>query len=160
MKSIFLASSLSITTILLSGCSSNLGGNDYAARGAGEISNTLKGTIVSARPIMLNSGDKSQVGAGAGIGGLSGALLGSTIGGGKGSLVSGVLGGLAGAGAGHFLQGKMTDQQGMEYQVQLDRGDTISLAQGAEPRMTSGQRVLVIQSNRDRSRVVPDTSSS
>jgi outer membrane lipoprotein SlyB len=159
MKSIFLASSLAVATVLLSGCSSNLGGGDYATKGVGEISQTLKGTIVSARPVTLNSSDKSQFGAGAAIGGLSGGLLGSTIGGGKGRLVTGVLGGLAGAGAGHLLQGKITEQEGMEYQVQLDRGDTISLAQGAEPKMAVGQRVLVIQSNRDRSRIVPDTSA-
>jgi outer membrane lipoprotein SlyB len=158
MKKILIVATLSATSLMLSACAPKLGGSDYSTRGVGEISQTFKGTIVSARPVMLNSSDE-KLGAGAAIGGISGGLLGSTIGGGKGRLVTGVLGGLAGGAAGHLLEGKMSEQQGMEYQVQLDRGDVITLAQGEDPKMSVGQRVLVIQSGKDRSRVVPDGSA-
>lgn len=158
MRNLFVISSAISCALLSTGCTPKLGGNDYSVKGAGEISQTLKGVIVSARPVMINAQDSSQPGIGAAVGGLSGALLGSQIGGGKGRVVTGVLGGLAGAGAGHLIQGKATEQEGMEYQVQLDRGDIITLTQGADPKMSAGQRVLVIQSNRDRSRVVPDLS--
>ena len=158
MKKFLIASTVVGCSLLGSGCAPKLGGNDYSVKGAGEISSTLKGVIISARPVMINAQDPSQPGVGAVVGGLSGALLGSQIGGGKGRMVTGVLGGLAGAGAGHLIQGKATEQEGYEYQVQLDRGDTVTLTQGAEPKMTAGQRVLVIQSNKDRSRIVPDMS--
>ncbi|RZI45885.1 glycine zipper 2TM domain-containing protein [Candidatus Finniella inopinata] len=159
MKNILVASAVIASALLSTGCAPKLGGNDYSVKGAGEISQTQKGVIVAARPVMINAQDASQPGAGSVIGGLSGALLGSQIGGGKeGRVVTGVLGGLAGAGAGHLIQGKVTEQEGVEYQVQLDRGDVITLTQGAEPKMSAGQRVLVVQSNRDRSRIVPDLS--
>ena len=158
MKNFLVASAIISSALLSTGCAPKLGGNDYSVRGAGEISQTQKGVIVAARPVMINAQDGSQPGAGSVIGGLSGAVLGSQIGGGRAGLVTGVLGGLAGAGAGHLIQGKVTEQEGVEYQVQLDTGNTITLYQGAEPTMSPGQRVLVVQSNRDRSRIVPDLS--
>ncbi len=150
---------LSAASIMLSACTPKLGGDDYSTSGAGEISQTFKGTIIAMRPVAINNNPNGSLGAGAVIGGLSGALLGSTIGGGKGRLVTGVLGGLAGGGAGQLIENKMGEQQGTEYQVQLDRGDVITLTQGEEPKMAVGQRVLVIQSGKDRSRVVPDGSA-
>jgi outer membrane lipoprotein SlyB len=158
MSNVVFVSSLVVAATLLTGCAGNFGGNDYSARGVGEISQTLKGVIVDARSVTIKSNDQSQFGAGAGIGGIAGALLGSTIGQGNGRLVGGTLGALAGAGAGHLAQGAMTKQEGIEYQVQLNSGETISLTQGAEPRLSVGQRVLVIKSGRDHSRVVPDNS--
>eukprot|EP01037_Dinobryon_pediforme_P018025 gene18025-18262_t len=137
----------------MSACAPKLGGNDYSAKGVGEISQTFKGTVIAARPIMINSSD-GKLGAGALIGGGTGALLGSTVGGGKGRLVTGVLGGLAAGAAGHFLEQKMSEQEGIEYQVQLDQGNTVTIAQGADPKLAVGQRVLVVQSGKDRSRVI------
>jgi len=49
-------------------------------------------------------------------------------------------------------------QEGTEYQIKLDNGSTITIAQGIEPRLAVGQRVLVIESNRSRSRMVPDNT--
>jgi len=157
MKRKLLVAFVSAASLALSACAPKLGGNDYSVRGVGEISQTFKGTVAAARKVMINSSD-GKIGAGALIGGASGGLLGSTLGGGKGSLVTGVLGGLAGGAAGHFLEQKVNEQDGMEYQVQLDRGDMITISQGADPMLAVGQRVLVIQSGKDRSRVVPDNS--
>ena len=158
MKRALVIAALSSASLILSACAPKLGGNDYSVKGVGEISQTFKGTVAAARPIMINSAD-GKPGAGALLGGGAGALLGSTLGGGKGRLVTGVLGGLAAGAAGHFLEQKMGEQEGMEYQVQLDRGDIITISQGAEPRLVVGQRALVIQSGKDRSRVVPDGSA-
>ena len=155
MKKGLLILAVSSLSLMMSACAPKLGGNDYSAKGVGEISQTFKGTVVSSRPIMINSAD-GKPGAGAVIGGASGALLGSTVGGGKGRLVTGVLGGLAAGAAGHFLEQKMSEQEGFEYQVQLDQGNVVTVAQGADPKLAVGQRVLVIQSGKDRSRVVPD----
>jgi outer membrane lipoprotein SlyB len=144
-------------SLFLSSCAPKLGGSDYSARGVGEISTTLKGKVAAMRPITINGSD-GKLGAGAVIGGASGALLGSTIGNGKGRILGGTLGGLAAGAAGHFLEQKMTEQEGFEYQVQLDRGDLITIAQGAEPKLAVGQKVLVIQGGRDRGRIIADNS--
>lgn len=160
MKNLVLATSLITTSLLISGCAPKLGGHDYNVKGVGEVSKTLKGVIIGARSVMINAHNNSQMGAGAAIGGISGALLGSQIGGGRGQILTGVLGGLLGGGAGHLAEGHLQNQEGMEYQVQLHNGEVITLSQGAEPKMSVGQRILVIESNRDRSRIVPDLSHS
>ncbi|MCX7338523.1 MAG: hypothetical protein NTX76_04500 [Alphaproteobacteria bacterium] len=151
---------LAALSFLATACAPNLGGSDYNTADVGSISTTLRGTVLAAKPVNLHGSDPSKLGAGAAIGGVSGALLGSTLGGGRGSLVTGVLGGLAAGAGGHFLEQKITSQEGTEYQVQLDRGDVITIAQGAEPKMSVGQRVLVIESRKagSRSRIVPDNT--
>ena len=159
MKKFLIATAFTTSSLLaLSGCAPKLGGSDYSAHGMGEVSQTFKGTVVSMRPIAI-SGSDGKIGAGAAIGGITGGLLGSTLGGGKGRWVAGALGGLAGGGAGHLLENKMSEQQGVEYQVQLDQGNIITIAQGEEPKLAVGQHVLVIQSERTRSRVIPDRAA-
>ena len=150
---------LSCGILFLSACAPKLGGNDYDVSGVGEISTTLKGIIVARKTVKLrpDNSDKPQIGAAAGV--ASGALLGSTIGGGhKMPLVAAVVGGLAGGAAGHALQNKLTEQDGTEYQIKLDSGKLITIAQGLEPSLAVGQKVLVIESNRSRSRVVADNT--
>lgn len=158
MKNIVIIAATTAASLALSGCAPKLGGSDYSVRGVGEVSQTYRGTIVSARPIMIQAKTaeaQSQPGAGALVGGLAGGVLGSQVGKGKGQVVAGALGALGGAAAGHFAEQKLTEQEGMEYQVQLESGALITVAQGAEPRLFVGQRVLVIKSDRERSRVVP-----
>lgn len=144
----------------LSACAPNLGGSDYYAGDVGSVSKTLKGVIIAARKIKIH-GNRNEAGTGAAAGAVSGALLGSTLGGGhKTPLATGVLGGLAGGFAGHVLEKKMTEQDGMEYQIKLADGNVITLAQAVEPMLTVGQRVLVIESSNSnvRSRVIPDNT--
>ena len=156
---------------LVAGCTPNIGGSDYSVSGVGEMSTTLRGIIVSVRPVKINNKRAEQQGkpgSGAALGGVGGAALGSTIGGGRTAHTIGAVGvGVLGAVAGHLIEQKMGEQEGLEYQVQLDRGDIITMAQGLEPRLSQGQRVLVVQSmsslnsgGRDRGRVIPDNSYS
>ncbi len=156
MKKILSAAVMS-AALLLTACSPKLGGSDYSAKGVGEVSTTLKGKVAAVRPITIHGSD-GKVGAGALIGGVSGGLLGSTIGGGKGRIVTGTLGALAAGAAGHLLEQKLSEEEGLEYQVQLERGDLITIAQGAEPKLAVGQKVLVIQSGKDRGRIIADNS--
>jgi outer membrane lipoprotein SlyB len=157
MKKNIVIAALVGASLLTSACAPKLGGNDYSVRGVGQVSQTTKGTITAAHPISIHGKDGS-LGAGGIIGGLTGAVLGSTIGGGKGRLVTGALGALGGGAAGHVIEQKLSEQDGMEYQVQTDRGETLTIAQGADPMMSVGQRVLIIQGGPDRSRIVPDNT--
>lgn len=156
-KSIQLAV-LATAILSLNACAPRLGGNDYALSGTGEIGQTFMGTVTAARPVNLTGQDKHQdgkLGVGAIAGAGAGAVAGSLIGKGSTPWITGTLGALAGGAAGHMIERKATEQEGREYTVKLDQGDTITIAQGLEPAIGVGQRVRVIHSAKDRSRVVP-----
>ena len=146
-------------SLLLSSCAPQIGGNHYSSSNVGEISQTYRGRISSVRVVEIHAKDASEMGEGAVLGGLGGAVLGSQLGKGSGSVVTGILGAAAGGFAGHAAQQNLTKQQGFEYQIQLDSGNLITLTQGATPELVVGQRVLVIESSKGRSRVVADTTT-
>lgn len=164
MKRIFFVA-LAALPLFLTSCAPKLGGSDYSMADVGANSTSLRGAITAVRVININASQPNQPGVGAGVGAISGAVLGSTIGKGKGSLVSGVAGGLLGGVGGHFAEQALTSQEGFEYTVQLDNGEVHTIAQGAEPRMSVGQRVIVVLNNKGvagqqaRSRVIPDNSA-
>lgn len=159
MKKIFLIPVLCSSIFILEGCAPRIGGSNYSVRGSGEMSDTYRGVVVSARPITISAKtaeNENTPGAGALAGGLAGGYAASHIGGGNGSIIAGGLGALAGAVGGHFAERGLTDQEGVEYQVRLEDGRLTTIAQGAEPVIRVGQRVLVIKSNKDRGRIIPE----
>jgi outer membrane lipoprotein SlyB len=138
--------------LLLSGCSNNYSGDQYSSRGVGEISRTDRGVIISMRKVEIKSDEGP--GAGALIGAVGGGLAGSMFGKGGGKLLAAGAGAAAGGLAGHMIQNRAQD--GMEYTVKLDSGAVITLTQGLTPAMSVGQRVYVVDSHRDRSRIIPE----
>jgi len=158
----------------LAGCASRIGGSDYAVAGTGEINDVAKGVIVGKRNVHISAQDpehQSEPGVGAATGLIGGGLLGAQVGSGSGSIAGMVVGGLASAVAGHFVEKKLTEQDGFEYQIQLDSGRLITLVQGKDPELAIGQRILVLtpaqsssttyiqgsqRTNISRSRVIPD----
>lgn len=156
MKKALKLALFAVSTIAITGCASDLGGSSYSEAGVGEVSRTQSGTVVAVRSVKISGKPGGGPGVGAAIGGVSGAVIGSqAFGGGRGRAVTGVLGALAGGTAGHFAEKKLREQQGFEYRVKLDKGGTVSVTQGAEPRLATGQRVSVIYGRRGRARVVP-----
>lgn len=141
--------------LIVSGCAPRISGDEYSVRGVGEVSQTEIGTIVSARPVVVSSSDPSKLGTGSVIGGATGAVLGSQVGQGHTPYIAGAVGALGGAAIGHLAEHKLQETDAVEYTVRLDNGKNVTIAQGTEPKMSAGQRVKVIYSNRDRSRVVP-----
>ena len=176
MKKILLASlansvvisAVIVSGITISGCAPRIGANNVSVQGVGEMSETLRGVIIAARPVMISASRQdadNQPGAGAAIGAVGGGVLGSQIGQGKGSVLAALGGAALGGVAGHMIGQKLTDQEGMEYQIQLDRGGIVTMRQGADPVMRAGQRVMVINSSKDvlnhgggNGRVIPDNS--
>lgn len=158
-KTITLSICVGLSGSLLTSCAPSLGGSDYAVSGVGEVSQTLSGVIISARPVLLRSGNRSGDDGQMNMGGLAGAglgaALGSQIGGGNARYVTGALGAVAGGVAGQNVEKNLKTQRGVEYQVRLNNGSIVTLAQGEEPRMGIGQKVFVVKSARDRSRIVP-----
>ena len=161
-------SSAIISGLAISGCAPRIGANNISVQGVGEMSETLRGVIIAARPVTISASRQdmdNQPGTGAGLGAVGGGVLGSQIGGGRGRVLAALGGAALGGVAGHMIGQKLTDQEGMEYQIQLDRGGIVTMRQGADPVMRPGQRVMVINSSKDvlnhgggNSRVIPDNS--
>jgi len=171
MKKMFLTSlthtlvlstiAVTVAGVTLSGCAPRIGANNVSIQGVGQMSETLRGVIIAARPVTISASSQAmdnQPGAGALLGAVGGGLLGSQIGQGKGSVLAGVAGAAAGGIAGHMIGQKLTDQEGMEYQIQLERGGIVTMRQGADPVLHVGQNVMVINSANGQGRVIPDRS--
>lgn len=145
---------------LAGGCARKISQNYYKASSIGEASHTYKGQIISARKVEVGESENLQGNSmGIAAGGIGGALLGSQIGGGStANLIGGALGAVAGGVGGAFAEKALSEQEGMEYSVQLDNGQLMTIVQGVDEVYAMGQRVLVIVSHSGRSRVVPDNS--
>ncbi len=162
MKKIALTSLLIAATVAVSGCAPRIGGSNYSVRGTGEVSETNRGVIISMRTVRIGAKTaehENDPGTGALVGGVAGGMAGSQIGSGRGAVAATAAGAVLGAVAGHFAERGLTDQDGFEYTVRLDNGRIVTIAQGAEPRMSVGQQVLVIKGFKDRGRIVPDNTT-
>lgn len=110
------------------------------------------GTVVSVRPVTIQTDRTSGVGA---VGGAAlGGVAGSAIGGGRGRTLATVGGALLGGIVGDQVEGRVNKRQGLEITVQLDNGETRVIAQEADVQLSAGQRVRVI-SGGGPTRVVP-----
>lgn len=149
-----------VALMALSGCTPDMGGQDYAVTDAGQMSTILRGSIRSIRNVMISNVNPAQAGSRQGMG--PGAGVGAVAGGvGLGAATKSTGGALAGALAGgvlgHLAQRRLEKQKGKQYEIALDDGRLVSVAQGLEPALSVGQRVMVIQ-GKERTRVVPDTA--
>ncbi len=151
------------TAVMLSGCASRIGANQYAAAGVGESMTSYTGTVIAKRTVQVDESQRpGGSGAGAAVGGMAGATIGTGIGAGRGN-VAGILGGaLVGGIIGAVAEDHLGKQTGFEYTVQLDRGELKTLVQGTDIDIAVGQRVLYHESNKgvsrtgqSRSRIVP-----
>ncbi len=161
MKQIFAVAMLALP-LMLTSCAPKLGGSDYSIADVGANSTSLRGSITNIRVVNLVATDANKPGVGALAGGVAGGVTGHVVS--NGGPFTTMAGGLLGAAAGHFAEQALTNQEGFEYTVLLDNGEVKTIAQGAEPRMAVGQRVIVVLNNKGtmgqqaRSRVVPDNS--
>jgi len=158
MGSFFRLGFLALLALSASACTPDIGGQDYSVSDSGKLSQTFPGSIVRKRAIRIDNRsaeEQGRPGVGALGGGVAGGVLGSTIGAGKGSKIATVGGALGGAVLGNYIENQVSKQDGFEYTINLDDGRTISIAQGKEPQLQVGQRVLVIQGSK-RTRVVPE----
>ena len=162
MKKIIATAMLALP-LLLTSCAPKLGGSDYSMADIGTNSASLRGSIIAVRVVNLVAKQPNEPGVGALAGAATGAVAGNVLSN-HGPFTT-VAGGLLGGVAGHFAEQALTNQEGFEYTVQLDNGQIQTIAQGADPKMAVGQRVIVVLNNKGvggqaaRSRVVPDNSA-
>ena len=142
---------LPLTAAGIAGCASDIDSNYYSTGSVGQVSQAQGCTVVSVRPIKVST----QNGAGTAIGGISGGIAGSQIGGGNTAHLLGAVGGaILGGFAGNAAQEGLTSQQGYEYIVRLDNGNTVSTTQGADVLLNPGQRCQIIFGNP--ARIIPN----
>lgn len=139
--------SLVLCSALLAGCADNINSDHYSTNATGKISTVSQCTVLSVRPVNVNS----DSGSGTLIGGLAGGVAGSTIGGGSTAHTLGAVGGaLLGGLAGNMAEKGLTSQTGLEYILKLDNGQVISITQGSGQPLVAGQRCLVLYGNPSR----------
>lgn len=137
---------------VLAACAPNISPDSYAAGSVGQVNRTVRGVVISARPVAIGG---SQSGLGAGAGAVAGGAAGSSMGSGpRGNIVGAVGGALVGGLVGAMAEEAATRQDGMEYVVQTDNGALLTVVQGKEPALAVSQKVLVLYGSR--SRVIPD----
>lgn len=171
---------LLLAVVFLSGCARDLSNSTYTSDATLNI--VLSGQLISSRQVKIKESDKMEAGAGTVMGGLGGALAGSSMSNGG---TAGTLGGAAaGALVGTLAQQALSTSTGMEYIVKVDTSKLgqdyyegsasmrnalaavktsgiITVVQAKEskkdPVLSIGQHVLVIISEK-RTRIIPDAS--
>ncbi|MGB1236623.1 MAG: glycine zipper 2TM domain-containing protein [Pseudomonadales bacterium] len=133
---------------LLGGCAtSNLSGDTYTRDEARAVQNVQYGTIISARPVVIEGRTEGVVGTagGAAIGGIAG----SGVGGGSGRQIATVAGAILGGIIGQNIEERATRAQGQELTVRLDSGETISVVQQVDQAnfFSANERVKYLNHN-------------
>ena len=131
--------------IILSACIQNISPDTYSVGSVGEANRTVRGKVVNVRDVKIE-GNRTGVGATAGAAG--GAVAGSGVGGGGRANAIGAIGGaVAGGIAGAVIEEGATRQTGVEYVVETENDNLVTVVQGPEPRLHKGDKVLVIYGN-------------
>ena len=146
---------LAATLLGAAGCAREVSPDVVNASSVGEVNDAFFGTVQSMRPVTIQEGDRLQQNTtGAVIGGLAGAAVGSVFGGGWGRVIATGAGAVVGSVVGAAAERDLSRQQGIEYTVRLDNGRMITIVQGPQPALSTGQRVIVQTSSQGRARVV------
>lgn len=129
-------------SFVLVACTKNISPNAYSAGSVGQVNRTISAVVISAREIDVTGSNALGASAGAVAGGAGGSMLGggNVAGGIVGAVGGAVVGGLVGA----AIESNVTQQKGMEYVVETENGNLMTLAQGDDTIFTVNQRVLVL----------------
>ncbi|WP_305807003.1 glycine zipper 2TM domain-containing protein [Stenotrophomonas sp. YIM B06876] len=126
------------------GCANTTDPSTYSVGSVGQVNRSVPGTIISARPVTINT----NTGTGGSVGGVAGAVAGSSIGGGTRANALGAVGGaVAGALVGSAIEQNGARQPGMEYVVSTSNGTLLTVTQGSEPRFQENDKVIILYGN-------------
>lgn len=142
---------LSLALVVAAGCTPNVSPSSYGIGSVGQVNRTVAGTVVSTREIRIDG----TTGGGTFAGGAAGAIGGSALGGsGRANAVGAVGGAVVGAIAGAAIERGASSQNGVEYVVETENGNLLTVVQGTTPSFATGQKVLVLYGSP--SRVISD----
>lgn len=143
MKHILAAALIGLSTVILSGCATGLGGSTYSRDQARQEQSVRTGVVESVREVQLE-GTRSGVGAVAG--GVTGGIGGSYMGDGTLGALGAVLGAVGGGLIGQAVEEGVTRRKGVEITVKLDNGSMVAITQEVEASETfkPGERVRIL----------------
>lgn len=133
-----------VSSTMLAGCADPYSGSVYRADQAKQAQSVDYGVITRIRPVEIDG--HRGIGVGSVGGAVLGGIAGSTVGGGTGRYLGAAAGALGGGVLGNAIENRATRQKGIEIDVRLERGQTISVVQSADEAFSVGQRVRVIGS--------------
>lgn len=133
---------VAFASVILAGCAQNISPQTYSVGSVGQVNRTISARVISAREVSVAG--TSNVGGAAGT--ATGAVVGSAAGGSntRGNIVGAIGGAIVGGLAGATIEANATKQKGMEYVVETENGNLMTIVQGTDPVFTSGQKVLVL----------------
>lgn len=135
------AACLLIASFLLGGCAANISPDTYSVGSVGQVNRTIAATVISVRSVHI-AGTR---GTGQAAGAAAGAVAGSSLGGSsRDGLVGAIGGAIVGGIAGAVVESSATKQDGLEYVVQTENGNLMTIVQGADPVFPVGHNVLVL----------------
>lgn len=151
-----LAASVTGVALVLGGCASNLGANEYERGQVGQVSRVESGVVIASRAIIIEGRDPYLGGA---TGAVIGGVAGSQVGGGDDErAIAGVAGAVIGGIVGSQVEKAATKKPGFAYTVQLDKsGDIVTITQGGDIALANGTPVFVEYGARPR--VIPQAAS-
>lgn len=145
---------LMIGSVLLTSCAREISSDVYASGNVGDISTTYTGVIKNVRQVMVQHGEQLEDnGLGIAGGGIAGGAVGNAVG--RGGFLPTAAGAIAGAVAGSLVEKKLKQQTALEYIVQLDNGNLLTIVQGQDQVFSIGQPVYVLVNQWGRSRITP-----
>ena len=133
---------VALAALSLIGCASDISPKTYSVGSVGQINRTIAATVISVREVDV----AGTTGVGGSAGTAAGAVAGSSAGGNnsRGNIVGAIGGAVIGGLAGAAIEANATKQKGMEYVVETENGNLMTIVQGIEPVFTTGQKVLVL----------------
>lgn len=137
-----IAAGLAIVGLLMTGCT-NYSGTTYSGSQVRSVQTVEYGTVVAVQPVQLTEDNPAVLGT---LGGaVIGGIVGNMFGGGKGRTLATIAGATLGAAGGYAGEKAVTKQNGLEIEVQLENGKTLSIVQGADQSFSVGERVRVLR---------------
>lgn len=139
----------------LGGCASNISPQSYSVGSVGQVNRTIPATVVSVREVDVAGNTDTGGAAGTAIGAVAGSAAGA--GNTRGGIIGAIGGAVVGSLAGATIEAGATRQKGLEYVVETENGNLMTIVQGGDPRFASGQKVLVLYGSPSRLIVDPRT---
>ena len=135
------AIALAAAAALSAGCTPNIAPSTYSVGSVGQVNRTIAAVVVSVRAVRVDG-----AGGGGGLaGGAAGAVAGSSLGSsGRANAVGAIGGAVVGAVAGAAIERGASSQDALEYVVQTENDNLLTIVQGKSPLFAEGDRVLVL----------------
>ena len=146
---------LGASVLALAGCASSISPQTYSVGSVGQVNRTISATVISVREVNV----AGTTGVGGTAGSATGAVLGSSVGGndGRSNVVGAIGGAIAGGIAGAAIEANATKQKALEYVVETENGNLMTIVQGNQTVFSEGQKVLVLYGSP--SRLIADPRS-